>query len=284
LNYWKQSFGYYLVWPFLAVYFVSLGAAIIFDCFTLSKMRTKIEKRIVLVGDLNEIEEKKQGLIIEEEKRLYDPEHLNEDDASQDGDDSGNKKISKTRAVKDDKNTEMEGELDIFGNKDVENTDTSKPKKKKKIIKKLRKKPKPVVENKGEVENEGGDEEHASKNIFNMPLEEEKYSDPTIDSVSVTSKKKKKKIIMKKKKKNSAEPPKIDLNPSDHVDPKDENKKDEEDKKEDEDSVPEDSNISEEVVEKKERNIIHRMPNQIDVFEHNKGYWTILFFSNTFVN
>ena len=60
MNYWKQSFGYYLVWPSLWVYIVGMSIAIIIDCFTVSKMRRKILNRIILVGELNEIEQAAQ--------------------------------------------------------------------------------------------------------------------------------------------------------------------------------------------------------------------------------
>ena len=73
MNYWKQSFGYYLVWPSLWVYIVGMIIAITIDCFTLGKMRKRILERILLVGELNEIEQARQDKIKErenEEKRM----------------------------------------------------------------------------------------------------------------------------------------------------------------------------------------------------------------------
>lgn len=114
-----------------------------------------------------------------------------------------------------------------------------------------------------------------------MPPEEEKVYDPTIDSVSVTTKKKKK-IIRKKKK------PIEHANTDPDIDPnnisKNNNDKSRDDKKTNNETASKSSSKSEEVVEDGDENITHRMPTQIDVFEYNRGYWTILFFSNTFAN
>ena len=75
LDYWRKSFGYYLVWPAFSVYIVALIVAIIVDCFTVPKMKKKIQERIKLVGQLNEEEERKDKErlpFIEEEKKLND--------------------------------------------------------------------------------------------------------------------------------------------------------------------------------------------------------------------
>ena len=194
------------------------------------------------------------------------------------------KKKNKTKTKKDELEDDLEGELDIFGNKNLKTTDASKAKKKK-VLKKIKKKSVPK-----EVENEGGDEEFGEPmpqiNV-RMPPEEEKemkMGDPTIDVVSVTTKKKKKKIIRKKKKKpmeHAGTDPDLDSKAW----TKDNNDKSKMTNKTNGESVSKSSSKSnEDPIEEGDEKILHRMPNQIDVFEFHRGYWTQLFFSNTFVN
>lgn len=135
------------------------------------------------------------------------------------------------------------------------------------------------------AENEGGDEEfgHVMPQInIRMPPEEEKVNDPTIDSISVSTKKKKK--IIRKKKKKPTEHAKTDPDFDPNELSKNNNDKSRDDKKTNNETASKSSSKSAEAVEDGDENITHRMPTQIDVFEYNRGYWTILFFSNTFAN
>jgi hypothetical protein len=52
-------------------------------------MRRKIEQRILFIGDLNEIEDRKKGLLKEDEKRLFAVENNNTGKSDKNGDQNG---------------------------------------------------------------------------------------------------------------------------------------------------------------------------------------------------
>lgn len=58
-------------------------------------MRRKIEQRILFIGDLNEIENKKNGLLKEEEKRLFGLDNPNADKLDTNGKHNGTNGDSK---------------------------------------------------------------------------------------------------------------------------------------------------------------------------------------------
>jgi hypothetical protein len=300
MNYWNVSFGYYLLWPVLISYMVSILVAIIFDCFTISNMRKKIQKRILLVGRLNE-EEKEKDLFIEEdfeeEKRLYTPD-ANQDEsisALKKGDTNGDGLTKKTNGkatkigifepVDEGSEFGQNEEMDIFGANPKATGSAIKPKKK--IIKKIKKKPK---NNLVDEENEGGEELTSGPGTTGANMFEENKGDTNKDSLSPSMPVKKKKIIKKKKKVPNSNgqgvgPAKTEEAKEQPLDAKNEKKEDsknKEDSKADTDAGSSKSTKEESVED--EMSLTHRMPNQIDVFEYHRDYWTSLFFSNTLTN
>ena len=319
MNYWKKSFGYYLLWPALGVYTAGLIAAIVVDCFTIKKMRKKIVDRIILVGELNEIEEEKEKekeRLLKLDKSLLDRPLFR----------NGNEKLTpiNTKVTKKDllmKNNTRKKSLDdsLLDDKgyhsqneklqtDISSTSGKVPKKKKKIIRK--KKVKKIQDNfVSEEEKEGGENDLNDSSIdhnatstsikLKMPREEEKTFDIDNDTGLVKSahKKKitrKKKVIKKKENKDKDQIENFDtdaLSTHKSNSKSKRNKKSSDSSKEDTNSkIDEDDANShlardeEKKIEEKEKLKTHKVPTTIDIFEHNRNYWMMMFYSNTFVN
>lgn len=303
MNYWKKSFGYYLLWPATILYGVSLGVAIIIDCFTLSKMRRKIEERIIHVGESNEKQAKEAELkgLLEEEKKL-------DSEISPDtkGKSKPKSKVKRKKGLDDtvveDKGYHSQGDndsaidaLNITGDHVL----APMPKKKKKIIKRkvLKKKAKNnfVQEEGGEEEKKNGLNRYASTSsiAIRMPVEEEKevslHSGLRQSKINGGKKLKKKKIIRKKKKKpidtfddlNSKADTKIQGSGS-KVDDNMLSHYNSEGDKDKEGSVSSDPDTKE--VSPEETPKIHKMPTTVDVFESSRNFWSMLLYSNTFCN
>ena len=199
---------------------------------------------------------------------------------------NGKQKKSNFKQIKYDEDIDDDKKIGIIPS-NLSN-DPPKKKKKKKIIRKIKKK-------KEVEEMEGGEKGDFTNLQSKMPPEEVKIPDNFDDDEAtseIVTKKRKKKIIRKKKKKknrngetenSTVNGEGIDETKTNTIQDKNGKKsgKNSDDKSNKSDS--QDSNNTE-YIEFDESENKYIMPSQLELFEYNKDYWKMLFYSNTFTN
>lgn len=313
LNYWRESFGYYLCWPAMVVYLIGLSIAIVFDCITIPKMRAKIIKRITLVSELNklykiELEEQRQ-IKKEEEKRLIasPPEGATRDDMDK------KKRMSMSKDKKGHLSDDDKDDLDFETLDDTKKAPARKIKGKKKILFASNKATKKndessfnnfLVPDLNDVESKSAKSEGKGSNGM---IEEDKNIE--VDdtglvlngSITKNGKKKllkKKKPIIKGSLVNQNKESK-DIKNSDKVDAanpqengnsngKGDSSKNSKSKKKTKKSDHSSESMSDQSEEEKEEIINtedkYKFPTSVNIFEHHRGLYTMMAYTNPLIN